>query len=88
MPMYDYQCPSCAHQFEVKQGFGDEPYTSCPQCESVSRRVFHPVPIIYKGSGFYTTDYARKGHDPSGANKPEKRDSSAAEKVPAAAVGD
>jgi putative FmdB family regulatory protein len=88
MPLYDYQCPSCSHQFEVKQGFSDEPCAVCPQCESVSRRVFHPVPIIYKGSGFYTTDYARKGYNGSGGDKREKSGSDTAEKVPAAAADD
>jgi putative FmdB family regulatory protein len=85
MPMYDYQCPSCSHQFEVKQAFNDEPCASCPRCESVSRRLFHPVPIIYKGSGFYTTDYARKGYNGSSGDKSGKSDSDSAEKVPAAA---
>jgi predicted nucleic acid-binding Zn ribbon protein len=69
----------------MKQGFSDEPYAVCPQCESVSRRVFHPVPIIYKGNGFYTTDYARKGYNGFGGDKREKSDSDTGGKVPAAA---
>jgi putative FmdB family regulatory protein len=85
MPMYDYQCPCCSHQFEVKQAFSDKARAVCPRCESVSRRVFHPVPIIYKGSGFYATDYARKVHNGSGGEKSGKSDSDTAEKVPAAA---
>jgi putative FmdB family regulatory protein len=88
MPMYDYQCPSCSHQFEVRQGFSDEPYAVCPRCEAVSRRVFHPVPIIYKGTGFYTTDYARKSYNGSGSDQKESSTSGAAEKVPTAAAGD
>lgn len=87
MPMYDYQCPDCSHQFEVRQSFTEEPYATCPQCESASRRVFHPVPIIYKGTGFYTTDYARKGYNSSGGDKNKKTESGAAEKVTAAAAG-
>jgi putative FmdB family regulatory protein len=59
MPLYDYQCEKCQHVFELKQSFTDEPVGVCPRCSGRSRRKFRPVPIIYKGSGFYTTDYAR-----------------------------
>ncbi len=59
MPRYDYQCLSCSNTFELKQSFSDEPIGDCPQCGGRSRRKFHAVPVIYKGSGFYTTDYAR-----------------------------
>jgi putative FmdB family regulatory protein len=85
MPLYDYQCPGCAHQFEVKQSFSADPFAQCPRCETVSRRVFHPVPVIYKGTGFYTTDYARKGVNGQNRHK-EVGDESAAAKTPAAAV--
>lgn len=59
MPLYDYECSQCGHIFELKQSFEDAPVGTCPLCEGQSRRKFHAVPIIYKGSGFYTTDYAR-----------------------------
>ena len=59
MPRYDYECLSCSNVFEMKQSFSDEPVAYCPLCGSRSRRKFHAVPVIYKGSGFYTTDYAR-----------------------------
>ena len=72
MPIYDYECVSCNHRFELKQGFDAEPRESCPLCQGLSRRRFHAPTVIYKGSGFYTTDYARKGqlsHDgESGSN--------------------
>ena len=69
MPMYDYQCSGCDHAFEVRQSFQSEPYATCPRCEALSSRVFHPVPVIYKGSGFYTTDYARRGSpQPAGSS--------------------
>lgn len=84
MPVYDYHCPSCQFQFELKQSFSADPYARCPRCEMVSRRVFHPVPIIYKGTGFYTTDYARKGHNGAVSEK-KKGDVDAAAKAPAAA---
>ena len=56
MPRYDYECNSCADIFEVKQGFDDAPVAECPKCKSSARRIFTPVPIIFKGSGFYVTD--------------------------------
>ena len=59
MPLYDYQCTKCSHVFELRQSFDSEPSATCPKCSNVSRRKFYPVPIIYKGSGFYTTDYKR-----------------------------
>ena len=58
MPRYDYECLSCGHVFELRQSFDADPEGACPLCEGMSRRKFHAVPIIYKGSGFYTTDYA------------------------------
>ena len=60
MPIYEYECVSCNHRFELKQGFDAEPTESCPLCKGLSRRKFHAPIVIYKGSGFYTTDYARK----------------------------
>lgn len=86
MPIYGYQCPGCAHQFELKQGFSAEPYAQCPRCKAVSRRVFHPVPVIYKGSGFYTTDYARKSKNGTDKASKENGHEDSAGKVPAAAA--
>ena len=60
MPIYEYECGLCQLNFEKKQGFDDEPVAICPKCQGEARRVFHPAPIIFKGSGFYTTD-SRKG---------------------------
>ena len=60
MPIYVYECDSCNHTFEIKQSFDDEPNATCPCCEGFARRVFHPAPIIFKGSGFYVTDSRSK----------------------------
>ena len=57
MPLYDYECLACSNIFELRQSFTDDPVGTCPKCQSHSRRKFVAVPIIYKGSGFYTTDY-------------------------------
>ena len=57
MPTYDYRCTNCTHTFELRQSFESEPVTTCPKCDHKARRLFHTPVIIYKGSGFYTTDY-------------------------------
>jgi putative FmdB family regulatory protein len=67
MPIYEYECGECSHRFEVKQGFNDKPQAKCPRCKEIARRVFHPTPIIFKGSGFYVTDHRPAGKD----KKPE-----------------
>ena len=59
MPRYDYQCKSCGQEFELTQSFSEAGIGTCPECSGEGRRVFHAVPVIYKGSGFYTTDYGR-----------------------------
>ena len=59
MPTYEYRCRN-GHQFEVFRAISDEPVTACPECGEPVERVFHPVAVHFKGSGFYTTDYARK----------------------------
>ena len=59
MPRYDYQCTSCGQEFELRQSFKEAGSGTCPSCSGEGRRVFHAVPVIYKGSGFYTTDYGR-----------------------------
>ncbi len=66
MPLYDYKCKECSHRFEVRQPFGSESTLACPECGSEASRQYHSMAIIYKGSGFYTTDYARKHVSPAG----------------------
>jgi putative FmdB family regulatory protein len=60
MPIYEYRCRN-GHTFEVFQSMSDDPVTACQECGAPVERVFHPVAVHFKGSGFYTTDYARKG---------------------------
>ena len=57
MPIYEYECPKCSSRFEQRRSFTDESPAKCPKCKRESRRVFSPVPIIFKGSGFYVTDH-------------------------------
>ena len=56
MPIYEYKCEN-GHLFEVVQRMSDDPVTVCEQCGAPVERVFHPVAVHFKGSGFYTTDY-------------------------------
>ncbi len=56
MPIYEYRCEN-GHLFEVMQKISDDPVTRCETCEAPVQRVFHPVAVHFKGSGFYNTDY-------------------------------
>ncbi len=76
MPRYDYQCTSCDIQFELVQSFKEAGSGTCPECSGEGRRVFHAVPVIYKGSGFYTTDYGRPKSPPSETKEKESSESS------------
>ena len=72
MPRYDYQCTSCDNQFELVQSFKEAGSGSPALCvPAKDRRVFHAVPVIYKGSGFYTTDYGRPKSPPSETKEKE-----------------
>ena len=59
MPIYEYRCEK-GHTFEVMQRMTDDSITECSTCGSPVQRVFHPVAVHFKGSGFYTTDYGKK----------------------------
>jgi len=56
MPIYEYECSKCNYHFDRKQRFDEEPVAACPECQGDVRRVFHSIPVIFKGGGFYTTD--------------------------------
>lgn len=56
MPTYAYTCTVCDHSFDVHQSFADAPLTVCPECSGRLRKVFSPVGVVFKGSGFYRTD--------------------------------
>lgn len=59
MPIYEYQCEVCSHKFEVMQKFSDDPIKECVACSGPVRRLLSPPGLVFKGSGWYVTDYAR-----------------------------
>jgi putative FmdB family regulatory protein len=65
MPIYEYRCTN-GHTFEVVQRMSDDPVETCEVCGAPVERVFHPVAVHFKGSGFYTTDYKSKTKTASG----------------------
>ena len=66
MPIYTYRCENCGVQFERQQRFSDTPLTRCPECnKNTLRKVYMPVGIVFKGSGFYATDH----RSPSGTGR-------------------
>lgn len=71
MPVYEYECGVCQIRFERKQSFDEEPVTMCPECQGKARRIIHSIPVIFKGSGFYSTD-SRKSKNPEESKAPEK----------------
>lgn len=56
MPLYAYECKECGINFERRQGFDEAPITICPECEGEVHRLIQPAGIVFKGSGFYSTD--------------------------------
>lgn len=79
MPTYEYACAECGERLEAVQKFSDDPLTECPACRGRLRKVFSPVGIVFKGSGFYRTD-SRSSSSANGSkvNGSSSSDSSAA----------
>jgi putative FmdB family regulatory protein len=78
MPTYEYRCEK-GHTFEVMQRMTDDPLAECTICGAPVQRVFHPVAVHFKGSGFYNTDYGKKkagASSDSGSKSESKSDSS------------
>jgi putative FmdB family regulatory protein len=61
MPIYGYRCEQCGHEVEVLQSMSAEPLRVCPNCMGPLRKMVYPAGIIFKGSGYYTTDYKSPG---------------------------
>ena len=84
MPIYGYRCRNCGHEFEILQKMSDAPLKTCPKCSGELAKILYPAGVIYKGSGYYSTDYksgkssssksagngAKSDSDSSGDSKP------------------
>jgi putative FmdB family regulatory protein len=67
MPTYEYECRACSQRVEVFQKITDAPLTDCEECGGSLRKVIFPTGIIFKGSGFYVTDYKNKENGKNGS---------------------
>jgi putative FmdB family regulatory protein len=73
MPIYEYVCEKCGHHLEVMQKMSDPPLSKCPQCRGKLEKIFSQTSFQLKGSGWYLTDYSRRGQ----TEKSEKADKTA-----------
>jgi putative FmdB family regulatory protein len=78
MPIYEYKCKK-GHVFEVMQSFSDDALTTCEVCGAPVQRVYHPVSVHFKGSGFYNTDYGTKRRAREAKEHKESSSSSSSE---------
>ncbi len=94
VPIYEYLCQECQHRFEVKQGMNDTPISTCRRCGGPVTKVISAPAIMFKGSGWYVTDYSDKmkppadsgsGDTPADGQKVQKEQADKKESVPAAA---
>lgn len=72
MPVYQYRCSDCDCEFEQKQSFTDNGDAACPRCGHKARKLFIPVPVIFKGSGFYVTDHRSESNSTASKFDPSK----------------
>jgi putative FmdB family regulatory protein len=98
MPIYEYRCEN-GHLFEVMQKITEDPVTACETCNAPVQRVFHPVAVHFKGSGFYNTDYgtsrrkremdssAKEGADKHDAKQADKKSTSSSDSKPSSSPG-
>jgi putative FmdB family regulatory protein len=76
MPIYTYRCTNCGVRFDQQQKFSDAPLTRCPECNKKTlQKVFQPVGIVFKGSGFYSTDHRSPSGQQSRGHKHESDES-------------
>jgi putative FmdB family regulatory protein len=75
MPIYEYACTACGERTEARQGFDDPPLEECPVCGGRLRKLYSPVGIVFKGTGFYATDAKKKAadKDEKPAEKPREK---------------
>lgn len=81
MPLYTYRCDNCGVQFDQRQHFTDATLTRCPECgEETLHKLYQPVGIVFKGSGFYATDHRSPSGQAPAPKKAEKTEAGAAAK--------
>jgi putative FmdB family regulatory protein len=97
MPVYEYACTACGERTEARQSFDDPPLEECPQCGGRLRKLYSPVGIVFKGSGFYSTDAKSKSAatpksdkktdpaKPAKTDKPAASDASSTSSAPSSA---
>jgi putative FmdB family regulatory protein len=72
MPLYEYECEACGHRFEVIQKFSDPPVEKCPACGGAVHKMQSAPAFQFKGTGWYVTDYAKKGGSGGGSDSGKK----------------
>lgn len=84
MPTYEYECGVCEHRFEQYQSMTDKPIKKCPKCgkAKVRRVISGGAGVLFKGSGFYQTDYRSKGYKESAKKDVPKKDAPSAPSCP------
>jgi putative FmdB family regulatory protein len=80
VPRYDYECRVCSLKFEIKKHFDESVEANCPHCCGEARRLFSPVPIVFKGPGFYVTDNAAENSSMKSVGKREDEKTTEKEK--------
>ncbi|MCF7886232.1 MAG: zinc ribbon domain-containing protein [Candidatus Marinimicrobia bacterium] len=73
MPFYDYKCSECSHTFSQKQSITDDSFPNCPQCGSPTKRLIQGTGLVFKGNGFYATDYQKSSTSCEGGCENPKR---------------
>ena len=72
MPIYEYECKKCSHRFEIIQKFSDKAISKCEKCNGKVRKLIAPPALVFKGTGWYVTDYSSKGKEAQSKENPEK----------------
>jgi putative FmdB family regulatory protein len=80
MPLYEYACKKCGHRYEEIRKFSDKHPTKCPECGGVLEQVISAPAVQFKGSGWYVTDYAKKGSGASSSSSSSASDSESSAK--------
>ena len=80
MPLYEYKCAKCDHIYEKIQKFSDKPRAKCPECGGAGKRQISAPAIHFKGTGWYITDYSRKGQPKEGEEKSSAEEKASSDK--------